>query len=184
MTIASSPHQTQAHCLLKLFSWLPQYCCSTPLWAPFFSQLLRPAWTWVLTCPGPQTLFSQVCMSQGNWDLWVLKHLSPTPIPPHDHSPNFAPLILIFGDLRAATQLEVWALACTQGFNLVPSSGLMFLHVFYELTLQLWALTLPWPACHRHTAKLAEALKSVSSCLSPKFAAAICVSPDSNESQI
>lgn len=52
--------------------------------APFFSRLLRPAWTWVLTCPGLQTLFSQVCMSQGSWDLWVLKNLLPAP-------PHFTP---------------------------------------------------------------------------------------------
>lgn len=90
MTAASSPHRSQDHCLLKLLSWVPQYCCSTPLWAPFFPHLLRPAWTWVLTCPGPQTLFSQVCMSQGSWDLWVLKQ--PPLLPPHDYSPNFAPL--------------------------------------------------------------------------------------------
>lgn len=60
--------------------------------------------------PGPLTLFFQVCMSQGSWDLWVLKH----PRLDHPHPQPMTtppPLPLMDLDLQpalqAARQLEV-----------------------------------------------------------------------------
>lgn len=152
--------------------------------APLFPWPLRPAWTQVLTCPRSQTLSLQVCMSQGSWDLWILKHL----LLHHSHPYRLTtppPLPLLDLDLwRSQSSQPAWSLS----FGLRPVIQPCLL-----LRLNVPTLVLrTYPPALSSSSALAGLLPEpqsqagrvpkVSSCLFCRFAEAISVLPDSKES--
>lgn len=155
-----------------------------PLEAPLFPWPLRPAWTQVLTCPRSQTLSLQVCMSQGSWDLWILKHLLLHNSHPYRLTTP-PPLPLLDLDLwRSQSSQPAWSLS----FGLRPVIQPCLLLRLNVPTLVLWT----YPPALSSSSALAGLLPEpqsqagrvpkVSSCLFPRFAEAISVLPDSKES--